>query len=188
MGENLRGNCMEYPKRKNPRLVAFDYTTPTVYFVTLCTKNRERCLSKIVGRGRDPAVRYERELTPYGNIAEQDLLALPSHFCGVTVLQYVIMPDHIHILLQLAAAGTAAGSRPRPTDIPKKKWQSGTTNVRPSVSVIIGQYKSGVSRKCKHALWQASYYDRVVRSEQELSEIRRYMENNPHQWVLDGKV
>ena len=181
----------KYLKRKNPRLTTFDYTTPTVYFLTLCTKNRERCLSKIVGRGLDPAVRYEMELTPYGNIAEQDLLALPRHFTGVTVLQYSIMPDHIHILLQLDAAGTAAGSRPRPTDATETERQPGTTagdKSRPGIPVIIGQYKSGVSRKCKRALWQTSYYDRVVRSEQELLEIQRYMENNPYQWVLDGKV
>ena len=179
---------MEYPKRKNPRLGTFDYTTPTVYFLTLCTKNRERCLSRIVGRGLDPAVRYEMELTPYGNIAEQDLLAISRHFFGVTVLQYIIMPDHVHILLQLDAA---AGSRPRPTDATETERQPGKEardNARLGVPVIIGQYKSGVSRKCKRALWQASYYDRVVRSEQELLEIQRYMENNPYQWVLDGKV
>lgn len=161
---------MELPKRKHTRLPRFDYSVPGIYFLTLCTKNRSRCLSQIVGRGLDPAVRYAMELTPYGNIAEQDLLALPDRFAGITVLQYVVMPDHLHILLQLHAAD-AAGSRPRPT-----------------VPTIIGQYKAGVSRKCKCALWQASYYDHVVRSEQELLEIQRYIENNPLQWVLDGKV
>ena len=123
----------KYLKRKNPRLATFDYTTPTVYFLTLCTKNRERCLSRIVGRGLDPAVRYEMELTPYGNIAEQDLLALPRHFTGVTVLQYSIMPDHIHILLQLDATGTAAGSRPRPTEQKiRSTTQTGTADVDPA--------------------------------------------------------
>ena len=114
---------------------------------------------------------------------------MPRHFTGVTVLQYSIMPDHVHILLQLDAA---AGSRPRPTEATETGRQPGTAagnnKARPGVPVIIGQYKSGVSRKCKRALWQASYYDRVVRSEQELLEIQRYMENNPYQWVLDGKV
>ena len=175
---------MEYPERKNPRLPSFDYAAPNVYFLTLCTKDRIRCLSRIVGRGLDPAVPTARqpdpapvaaaappctlELTPWGRIAEQDLLALPRHFVGVELLQYVVMPDHLHILLQLTE--TAAGSRPRPT-----------------VSTIVGQYKSGVSRRCKQALWQASYYDRVVRDEIELLEIQRYIENNPLQWLLDGK-
>ena len=53
---------------------------------------------------------------------------------------------------------------------------------------MIGQYKSGVSRRCGRALWQTSYYDHVVRNEAELLEIRRYIENNPLQWLLDGKT
>ena len=118
---------MDYPKRKNPRLAAFDYSAPNVYFLTLCTRGRNRCLSRIVGRGLDPAVPrpgsrdpsavgYALELTPFGRIAEQDLLDLPRHFDGVTVLQYVIMPDHIHILLQLDAAGPEREAKPRPHD------------------------------------------------------------------------
>ena len=46
---------MDYPKRKNPRLAAFDYSAPNIYFLTLCTRGRNRCLSRIVGRGLDPA-------------------------------------------------------------------------------------------------------------------------------------
>ena len=161
---------MELPKRKHPRLPHLDYSAANVYFLTLCTKNRSRCLARIVGRGLDPAVTAALELTPYGNIAEQDLLALPRHFAGVELLQYVIMPDHLHILLQLQEVA-AAGSRPRPT-----------------IPTLIGQYKAGVSRKCKRSLWQASFYDHVVRCEQELLEIQRYIENNPRKWVLDGKA
>ncbi|PWM55530.1 MAG: hypothetical protein DBX91_16105 [Subdoligranulum variabile] len=186
---------MEYPKRKHPRLASLDYSAPNIYFLTLCTRDRNRCLSRIVGRGLDPAVprppdhepylsaaSCKLELTPWGKIAEQDLLDLPRHFDGVTILQYVIMPDHIHILLQLDAAGWAAGSRPRPTKPPNRE------RPRPAVPTMIGQYKSGVSRRCGHALWQNSYYDHVVRNEAELLEIRRYIENNPLQWLLDGKA
>ena len=173
---------MEQPKRKHTRLPRYDYSEPGVYFLTLCTKNRSRCLSKIVGRGLDPAaqssgspeiyypVGYELELTPYGMIVEQELLALPRRYDAVELLQYVVMPDHLHILLQLAATPTAG------------------RNPRPAVPTMIGLYKAGVSRKCKRALWQTSYYDHVVRCEQELLEIQRYIENNPLQWVLDGKA
>ncbi|HIZ47689.1 MAG TPA: transposase [Candidatus Gemmiger excrementavium] len=253
---------MEQPKRKHTRLPRYDYSEPGVYFLTLCTKNRSRCLSKIVGRGLDPAVQrpgspacsgerqrfaaginprptknrenalvgrgldpaaqssgspacsgerqrfaagmnprptenrenalvgrgldpavqssgspeiyypvgYELELTPYGMIVEQELLALPRRYDAVELLQYVVMPDHLHILLQLAATPTAG------------------RNPRPAVPTMIGLYKAGVSRKCKRALWQTSYYDHVVRCEQELLEIQRYIENNPLQWVLDGKA
>ena len=91
------------------------------------------------------------------------------------------MPDHIHILLQLDAAGPAAGYDPA-------LRKTGTGRPRPAVPTMIGQYKSGVSRRCGRALWQPSYYDHVVRNEAELLEIRRYIENNPLQWLLDGKA
>ena len=110
-------------------------------------------------------------MTPFGRIAEQDLLDLPRHFDGVTVLQYVIMPDHIHILLQLGCCRTGGGVKTPPLQSPRIRGRP-----RPAVPTMIGQYKSGVSRRCGRALWQTSYYDHVVRNEAELLEIRRYIE------------
>ena len=57
-----------FPKRKWMRLCNYDYASQKVYFITLCTQNRERILSEIVGRGLDPSVRAEVELMPYGSI------------------------------------------------------------------------------------------------------------------------
>ena len=56
------------------RLRNYDYASQKVYFITLCTQNRERILSEIVGRGLDPSVRAEVTLMPYGSIAENDLV------------------------------------------------------------------------------------------------------------------
>ena len=138
-----------FPKRKWMRLRNYDYASQKVYFITLCTQNRERILSEIVGRGLDPSVR-----------------------ANVEILNYAIMPDHLHILLALGCREVVAeGSRPLPT-----------------VSTIIGQYKAGVSRKCKRAIWQKYYHDHIIRNQLDFEETWKYIDNNPLQWVLDGKA
>lgn len=169
----LCGGCMDdkWQKRRWMRLQEFDYASQKVYFITICTQNRKPLFCRIVGRGLDPSVQAEISMTPYGNIAEYDLLQIPEHFPQVEILNYVFMPDHLHILLALGCREVAAeGSRPLPT-----------------VPTIIGQYKSGVSRKCGRPVWQRSYYDHIIRNRHDFEEIWQYIDRNPLQWVLDGK-
>ena len=160
------------PDRKWTRLPQFDYASTGIYFITICTRKREKILSSIVGRGLDPSLQAELTLTPYGVIAEKDLLEIPEHFPDVQILNYVIMPDHLHIIFALGCQETEKeGSRPLPT-IPN----------------IIGQYKAGVSRKCKRPIWQNYYHDHIIRNHFDFEEIWQYIDNNPLQWVLDGKT
>ena len=169
--ETPKKQVMNAPQRKHPRLPQFDYSAPNVYFLTLCTKNRRRCLAQIVGRGLDPAVRYTLELTPYGNIAEQDLLALPHHFEGggiAALRRHAGSPAHF----VAAAPGTRGGVKTPPY----------------GAHPCGGNTRRGSAANADVPCGQTSYYDHVVRNEQELLEIWRYIDNNPLQWVLDGKV
>ena len=97
----------KWQKRRWMRLQEFDYASQKVYFITICTKNREPLFCRIVGRGLDPSVQAEISMTPYGNIAEYDLLQIPKHFPQVEILNYVFMPDHLHILLALGCREVA---------------------------------------------------------------------------------
>jgi len=155
------------PKRKHPRLKSFDYSTPGAYFVTICTQNKRCLLSSIVGRGLAPA---ENHLTEYGKIAMEQLFLLEKRYDFLKIDQYVIMPNHVHVIFILSQT---AGASPRPT-----------------MTDIVCAYKSLTTRECKKVkpidkLFQTSFYEHVVRGQEDYDEIAEYIVNNPKKWELD---
>ena len=162
----------ETPERRHPRLREFDYSENGAYFVTVCTVGRRNILSRVdVGRGLAPAAPACVELTKMGQIAREQLLALESRFSNLKIEKYVIMPNHIHILLVL----TAAGASPRPT-----------------VPNIIGAYKSLVTRMCNAEngtpgakIFQSSFHDHIIRDENDFLARWKYIDENPVKWGED---
>ena len=155
------------PKRKHPRLNNFDYSTAGAYFITICTQNRRCLLSRIVGRGLAPAgIQY----TACGRIAQEQLLLLEQRYPTLKIDQYVIMPNHIHMILMLEET---AGENPRPT-----------------IMDVVCTYKSLTTRQCKKVhpiekLFQTSFYEHVIRGWHDYCEIAEYIVNNPQKWELD---
>ena len=93
---------MEFKKRKHPRLKEYDYSQNGCYFVTICTNNRVKILSKIVGRGLAPAeIECDIRLSKYGAIAKQQLFELEERFENVVIDYYCIMPNHIHLIIEI---------------------------------------------------------------------------------------
>ena len=89
----------ELKKRKTPRYQSFDYNSVGVYFITICTQNRRCILSRIVGTGVLDCP--QPELTRYGEIADKYIKQLNDFYEHLSVEKYVIMPNHIHLLLWL---------------------------------------------------------------------------------------
>ena len=102
---------MDYPNRKPLRLKHYDYSSPGAYFITICTAGKRCLLSHItVGDGlARPAVK----LTNIGGIVERQIEAIPLRFPTVTVDKYVIMPNHIHLLISLEGDSGRASPSPR---------------------------------------------------------------------------
>ena len=95
----------EMPKRKDLRLKQYNYSSAGAYFVTICTKDRNRILSNIikpsVGVGaHDDPLTPQIQLTEIGKIVEKYLLS-SENIPGVKIDRYVIMPDHIHVIIFL---------------------------------------------------------------------------------------
>ncbi len=159
---------MELPKRKPIRLPDYDYSSPGVYFVTICTQDRRRLLSDIVvGDGVLDVPRVH--LTTMGKTVEETLREMADHYTWLTLEKYVIMPNHIHLLLQIDENGTSGTPSP--------------TNSR--LAALISTLKRFTNKRCGMQLWQRSFHEHVIRSENDCREIWEYIENNPAKWAED---
>ena len=156
---------MNRPYRKSPRLHHFDYSSGGAYFITICTREM-LCVLAQISSGEElapPAL----TLLPFGKIADEQIRTLTSRFPCVAVDKYVIMPNHIHMILSLTDAGGASPS--------------------PTISSVIGVFKSLTTRACHTGvpLFQRSFHDHIIRTEKDYRMIWEYIDNNPLKWAED---
>ena len=156
---------MELPKRNPNRIPQFDYSTPGAYFVPICNKNRQNIFWGNVGasiaRPQTP------RLSHAGQIVEQAIQNIEHYYPAITLDHYVVMPNHIHLLLQIN------------TD------ENGRPMVAPTISTVIQQMKGYVTKQLGRFIWQKLFHDHVIRNENDYRIIWEYIENNPVQWELD---
>ena len=146
---------MELPQRKKIRVGEYDYSQCGAYFVTICTQNRRPILSNIVGD--DAHIVPKR----YGQIAEKYLRN------AAEIEKYVIMPDHIHMLIRLEEQGAE-----------KRSPQASR------IASIVRSIKTLTTKEIGEPIFQRSYYDHVIRNQRDYNEIWEYIENNPRKWML----
>ncbi len=155
------------------RLPRWDYASAAWYFVTVCTRDRARFLGEVV--------EHEMRLSQAGGIVAEEWLQTASVRTSVTLDTFIVMPNHIHGIIVLAAP---SGETPR-------RGVSTPSRLRPgSLGSIMGQFRGACTRRIWHAGlrdfgWQPRFYDHVIRDERSLNEIREYIRNNPLKWDLD---
>ena len=155
---------MNFPKRKALCLKDYDYSQTGGYFITFCTENRAPVLSRItVGKAalRLPQV----ELTEYGRITEKYIQNISVAYPHISVENYVIMPNHVHLLLLVGDGGQGAA--------------------RPTVSAVVRSIKALVRKETGKSLFQNSFYDHILRDEQDFLIHWDYIETNPGKWAED---
>ena len=160
---------MSLPYRKPNRLPTFDYSTPGAYFITICTQDRKCILGKIVGGGAldAPVV----QLNDLGLIVEKYIRS-GERISGISVDKYVIMPNHIHVILfvdETYTGGTSKAPSPTNTAIPH----------------FVSTLKRFCHRDIGKIIFQRSYHDHVIRNEQDYLKIWEYIDNNPISWRED---
>ena len=160
-------------RAESHRLPGYDYGSNGMYFVTICTKNREHYFGEILDG--------QLITTAIGQIAIDYWMEIPKHYPFVSIESFVLMPDHLH--------GILAFDRPNKTDWTSNKFGPQTQNL----GAVIRGFKSTLKRFANQNIipfeWQRNYHDRIVRSEQELERIINYIEANPEEWekVIKGR-
>ena len=151
------------PKRKPTRLKKYDYSTPGTYFITICAHERKCVFSSIVGEGLCalPSI----NLTPIGKDIENAINYINFNYTNIAVNKYVIMPNHIHMILEIKTGG------------------DGTPPLQ--IYDIVGRLKSYVTRNYDCKIFQRSFYEHIIRGQTDYDEISTYIDNNPLKWHLD---
>ena len=160
-----------YDKRKQNRLKDYDYSQSGYYFVTICVNDRRDYFGKIKNS--------KCVLNKFGKIVKQILEIIPVLYPYVNIDYYVVMPNHIHAIIIIDPAENISVVTSRDLSLKNRS----KPKVK-SLSEIIGAFKTMSSKELhkiglKEFKWQRSFYDRVIRNERELYQIRKYIEQNP---------
>lgn len=156
------GPDAERPQRRSVRIPGYDYALPGWYFVTVCTHARDP-LFGVLERGR-------MQLSAAGDIALDAWLSIDVLHSYVELDELFIMPDHIHGILVLTAE--------------QARVSVGRAG-RGSLGTLVGQFKGHTTKRINTLrgtpgapVWQRSFYEHVIRDEDDLTRIRRYIANN----------
>jgi putative transposase len=156
------------PRRKRLRLQSHNYSSPGRYFITICTRKQTEWLATIV----ENTIR----LSPAGEIIQSQWDLLPSRFPGLEIDQFVIMPNHLHGIIVLTE---------------HLRYREPATKIKPTLSDIVDAYKGGATYFIRRTggidefEWHKSFHDLIIRNEQILHRVRRYIAINPERWIAD---
>ena len=184
-------------RNESRRAQWWDYTKNAAYYVTIVTKDREHFFGEIENGIMN--------LSDIGKIADDLWYEIPQHQPNVKLDEFVVMPNHIHCIvvidkqdgginddIAVDVVGTMHASSLPPTQSSITVINQKMADISPkpdSLAVIIGGYKSGITRNARKINsdydWQPRFYDHIIRNEKSLKRIRDYIKNNPKNWNND---
>jgi len=164
---------MDLPQRKKIRIDGYDYSSRGAYFITICVSDRHALLwdsgTGIIDVDNPP-------LSQYGVVAEKSIRQISTHHQQVVVDKYCIMPDHVHLIVFILPDGG--------NHIIKLEPQK-SVSCAATISTVIGSMKRWVSKQIGFSLWQKSFHDQILWSDQEYRDVWRYIDENPLHFMED---
>ena len=159
----MMNNTLFRPQRKNLRLEGYDYSSPGNYFVTIVTQKRTNLFGEIIDE--------ELLKTPLAFVIGEVLLDLPKKYTNLQIPHYVVMPNHIHLIVQLYGQECLS-------DI--IGWFKGYTT-----NIYIRGIKEGKWAGNSSRLWQRNYFEHIIRNQRSYDYIADYIIKNPVRWRKD---
>lgn len=172
------------PNRKSTRLKDYDYSSNGIYFLTICVSGMKRVLSTIVG-GDDPGAPLNI-LSDYGEIADRNIRFMNEKYTGIEVIRYVIMPNHIHLLIGVYDSAKdeiekAGYDGKRNSVSPGSLRSSAPTN---KVSNFVAAFKKFTAKEIGTNIWQRGFHDHIIRDDSDFQTRWQYIEENPRKWLI----
>ena len=96
----------EFRGRRSIRMPDYDYSVPGWYFITICVKNRQCVFGDVVDG--------KMVLSRFGYIAKQSLKDVPKHYKHVRLDSYIVMPNHVHVIIVIRRGGAGGVTAPPP--------------------------------------------------------------------------
>ncbi|HPS28724.1 MAG TPA: transposase [bacterium] len=175
--------------RRSIRLREYDYSQNGLYFITICVDGREELLGNVENG--------KMVLNDAGKIVDMCIHTIPEKYENIDIDSYIIMPNHIHIVIAIVGA---IHELPENNELPKKEkaihesplQQNALERRKMLLPKIVGYLKMNSSKqinilrgKSGVPLWQRNYHEHIIRNEKELDKIRHYININPAKWEMD---
>ena len=151
------------------------------YFVTICTNERQHYFGEIING--------EMQLSMIGKYTDECIQKISEHNPYAQIPEYVIMPDHIHLIVIIS--GNDCRNVPwRVSTENKNEPMQKIANNQGRLSTTIGGLKQSVTRFARKNditfEWQPRFYDRIIRDQNEMNQIAEYIKNNVARWESDN--
>lgn len=156
------------PVRKPNRLPNYDYSQIGSYFVTVCVQDMRCILSRVLpdANGREAFV----ELMPIGQCVNSVLSEMMQHIPNARIDRFVIMPNHVHMLISIVTEPSCGAS--------------GRTPPTNTLSRFIGTFKRLTQKSCGQKIWQRGFHDHIIRDDDDFRLRWRYIDENPKKWLM----
>lgn len=167
---------------ESARMLTWDYAGDGLYFITICTKNRELFFGECSNN--------KMKLSTTGAIVQGFWYDIPNHFNNVSLGEFVVMPNHIHGVLSIQKPHVVA-ELPQNKLNPQNEFFRSIAPKAGSLPVVIGSFKSVCSKHIHKVFpnlnfeWQERYWDNIIRDAKAYNTISEYILNNPQNWNKD---